>query len=164
MFLSVLEKLMNEHNLNVNQLSKKSGIPYMTLKNFWEKGCSNIKLSTLRQLADYFNVSLDFLVMGENKHLSIIEDLYNKLNTVGKKKAEEHLRDLLKIDTYINKEINEGLEISTGAKKTTRRTPTLKEAMEIQKPRPIRSDRLDDDGYERIAAYGRGVRERKKRK
>lgn len=66
MFLEVLETLMEANGLNLNQLSKLSKIPYMTLKNFWVKGYENTKLSTLKQLAKYFNVSLDYLVFGQD--------------------------------------------------------------------------------------------------
>jgi repressor LexA len=43
-------------------VAKGSGVPYTTIVNFYEKGTENIKLSTLRKLADFFNVSLDYLV------------------------------------------------------------------------------------------------------
>lgn len=58
-----LEFLMRERKIPSRMaLSKESGVPYMTLVNFWEKGTENVKLSTLRKLADYFEVSLDYLV------------------------------------------------------------------------------------------------------
>jgi len=61
-FLNKLEMLMKEKNIeNVNQLSKETGIPYTTIDGFYKKGTENIKLSTLRKLADYFDCSLDFL-------------------------------------------------------------------------------------------------------
>jgi repressor LexA len=62
LFIEKLDKLMEEKGLNKSQLSKGSGVPYTTIVNFYEKGTDNIKLSTLRRLAEYFNVSLDYLV------------------------------------------------------------------------------------------------------
>ena len=65
-FLKKIESLMEEHNVdNLFQLSEKTGIPYTTLKSFYTKGTENIKLSTLLKLKDYFQCTLDFLVVDE---------------------------------------------------------------------------------------------------
>jgi predicted membrane-bound dolichyl-phosphate-mannose-protein mannosyltransferase len=65
-FLDNLEKLMIQNNIkNLNTLSKSSNIPYTTLKNFYVRGTENIGISTLKKLAEYFNVTLDYLVYGE---------------------------------------------------------------------------------------------------
>jgi DNA-binding Xre family transcriptional regulator len=60
-FLDKLDVLMSEKGLNKRTLSIESGVPYTTILSFWDKGCDNIKLSTLRTLAKYFNVTLDYL-------------------------------------------------------------------------------------------------------
>lgn len=57
-----LDLLMDKYGLTRMGLSKSSGVPYMTIVNFYEKGTDNVKLSTLRKLADFFHVSLDYLV------------------------------------------------------------------------------------------------------
>jgi len=57
-----LDKLMNEANINKVDLSGLTGIPYMTIVNFYKKGTDNIKLSTLRKLSKHFNVTLDYIV------------------------------------------------------------------------------------------------------
>lgn len=100
MFLTVLEKLMNEKNINLNQLSKLSGIPYMTLKNFWVKDYKNIKLSTLRQLANFFNVSLDYLITGNVTDDEKIKLVYNKLNKEGQKEVLNYINNLLQNPKY----------------------------------------------------------------
>jgi DNA-binding Xre family transcriptional regulator len=56
-----LDVLMKERDINKRELSKQSGIPYMTIVNFYELGTDNIKLSTLMKLKKYFNVTLDYL-------------------------------------------------------------------------------------------------------
>lgn len=66
MFLENLEKLMANHNLNKHSFSLKSGIPYKTIDNFWKKGCDNVKLTTLKRIATFFNVSLDYLIFGSS--------------------------------------------------------------------------------------------------
>lgn len=57
-----LDKLMLEKKISKLQLSKESDIPYTTIVGFYTKGTDNVKLSTLRKLADYFQCSLDYLV------------------------------------------------------------------------------------------------------
>lgn len=57
-----LNKLLEEKNITKSQLSKESGIPYTTIAGFYTKGTDNVKLSTLRKLAEYFDCSLDYLV------------------------------------------------------------------------------------------------------
>lgn len=56
-----LDLLMNERGLNRREFSQQSGIPYMTIVNFYEKGTENVKLSTLKKIAAFFNVSLDYI-------------------------------------------------------------------------------------------------------
>lgn len=85
MFLKILENLMNERGItNISQLSKLSGVPYMTLKNFWKQGYENIKLSTLRQLTGFFEVSLDYLIYG-------VDNQYNKNELLITEKNEREL-------------------------------------------------------------------------
>lgn len=56
-----LNELMAERGINRSELSKGSGVPYTTIVALFDKGADNIKLSTLRKLADYFGVTLDDL-------------------------------------------------------------------------------------------------------
>jgi len=60
-FLTKLDKLMKDKNINKHQLSKESGVPYTTIDGFYKKGTENIKLSTLKKLAAYFECTLDYL-------------------------------------------------------------------------------------------------------
>ncbi|MCC0743368.1 helix-turn-helix transcriptional regulator [Clostridioides sp. ZZV14-6044] len=57
-----LDKLLYSKNITKAQLSKESGIPYTTIAGLYAKGADNIKLSTLKKLADYFQCSVDYLV------------------------------------------------------------------------------------------------------
>lgn len=78
MFLQILEKLKKEKNLNNRKLSIACGIPYSTIDAFYKIGYDNIKLSTLLKLANYFNVSLDYLINGDENILNSKEkDLIN---------------------------------------------------------------------------------------
>lgn len=64
-FLDRLDSLMNARGINKNILSKESGIPYTTIDGFYKKGYENTKLSTIRKLCTYFDVTMDYLVRGE---------------------------------------------------------------------------------------------------
>ena len=65
-FTDKLDTLMAERHINKSILSKEAEIPYTTIDGFYKKGSDNIKLSTLRKLASYFNCTLDYLVDDEN--------------------------------------------------------------------------------------------------
>lgn len=78
--------LMKQRKLNRVELSRESGVPYTTIVNFYEKGTENVKLSTLRKLADYFECSLDYLAddtISDQKLFSTTGDLI-KIPIVGK--------------------------------------------------------------------------------
>ena len=59
-FLEKLDYLMLQNNLNKSTLSKNCGIPYTTIDGWYKKGYEGLKLTTLRKLSEYFNLSLDF--------------------------------------------------------------------------------------------------------
>lgn len=64
-FLEKLDYLKNKYNLNNHTLAQASGIPYTTIDGFYKKDYKNIKLGTLQRVANYFNVSLDYLIRDE---------------------------------------------------------------------------------------------------
>jgi transcriptional regulator with XRE-family HTH domain len=61
-FIEKLNKMLESRGISRNQLATESGIPYTTIVGFYTKGTENIKLSTLRALANYFGCTLDYLV------------------------------------------------------------------------------------------------------
>lgn len=52
---------MKKHGLTRGQLADVTGIPYNTIVGFYTKGYKNIKLSNLKRLAAYFQISIDDL-------------------------------------------------------------------------------------------------------
>ncbi len=113
-FLDNLEQLMLKNNIkNISVLSKESNIPYTTLKNFYTRGTENVGLSTLKKIADFFNVTLDYLVYGEyilkcNKAEFDVVQSFRSLNPDGQNYILQTL-DMAK-DKYsseLNKSINE---------------------------------------------------------
>jgi transcriptional regulator with XRE-family HTH domain len=107
-FLNKLELLMKEKNIdNINQLSKETGIPYTTIDGFYKKGTENIKLSTLRKLADYFNCSLDYLTddkiteRNENKKIYTLAAHHD-----GEEWTEEELQSIEDFKNFIKNKRN----------------------------------------------------------
>lgn len=64
-FLKKLDNLMIIHGLNKHTLSMRCGIPYTTIDAWYKKGYSNAKLSTIQKLADFFGVTIDYLMREE---------------------------------------------------------------------------------------------------
>jgi len=64
-FTEKLDRLMKQRKIGRTELSQGTDIPYSTIASMYSKGTENIKLSTLRKIADFFNVSLDYLVIDE---------------------------------------------------------------------------------------------------
>lgn len=68
------EKLLSERNVTNYRVSKDTGITQTTLSE-WKKGKITPKTDTLQKIADYFNVSLDYLT--GNTDYERWEDKYN---------------------------------------------------------------------------------------
>jgi transcriptional regulator with XRE-family HTH domain len=62
-FLEKLDMLMAEKGTNRKDLARGSGVPYTTILSMYDetKGYNNVKLSTLRKLALYFDCTIDYL-------------------------------------------------------------------------------------------------------
>lgn len=56
-----IEKLMKEKNKTKADVARESGIPYTTFDGLFKKGYEKIKLPTLKAIADYFNVTMEYL-------------------------------------------------------------------------------------------------------
>lgn len=66
-----MKRLMKEKNISRYKLSKETGIPYTTLTQIINGRTKDPQINALKVLADYFNVSVDYLT-GESAS-SIIE-------------------------------------------------------------------------------------------
>lgn len=77
-----LQLLMHEHRVNEAELARRTGIPQPTLHKILSGKTADPRISTLQQLANYFQISLDGLysydvlqnkkVMAEGKSIPII--------------------------------------------------------------------------------------------
>ena len=58
--------LIESGNVTRAELSRATGIPYTTIDGILKRdSLNNVKLPTLQALAQYFNVSLDYLIIDE---------------------------------------------------------------------------------------------------
>ncbi len=64
-FLEKLSFLMKKNGLNKRTLSLQSGIPVSTIYTMYRRSFENVGLSTLKSLAVFFDVSLDYLCRDE---------------------------------------------------------------------------------------------------
>ena len=53
-FLSKLDALMADRELNKKRLADESGIPYTTIVNWYKRGYDNMSLSNFKILCDFF--------------------------------------------------------------------------------------------------------------
>lgn len=60
----IYQRLLDEKGLKNADVARATGISNMTLSD-WKRGKSVPKQSTLQPIADYFNVSIDYLMTGK---------------------------------------------------------------------------------------------------
>lgn len=62
----VFEQLLQKFGVTPYKISKQTGVTQTTLSN-WKNGKSTPSNSNLQKIADYFGVSVDYLMTGEEK-------------------------------------------------------------------------------------------------
>lgn len=62
----VFEQLLQKHNVTSHKVSKATGVTQTALSN-WKSGRSTPTTKTLQKIADYFGVTIDYLMTGEEK-------------------------------------------------------------------------------------------------
>lgn len=81
------EKLKEEKDVTSYAVAKATGITTTTLTN-WGKGKYTPKQDKLQLIADYFGVTLDYLVNGEEKEKADYSDVNAKLTDLLRHDAE----------------------------------------------------------------------------
>lgn len=66
---TILKKLLYEHDLTAAQLARATKIPPQTINN-WLSGQEPRGLSQLKNVADYFKISVDHLVYGVQERVN----------------------------------------------------------------------------------------------
>ena len=62
----IFSKLLTIHNVSAYKVSKETGISQSTLSD-WKRGVSTPKQDKLQKLAEYFGVSLNYLLTGDEE-------------------------------------------------------------------------------------------------
>ena len=62
----IFSKLLQSYGVTPYKVSKETGISQSTLSD-WKTGKITPKSDTMKKLADYFNVSVDYLMTGKEK-------------------------------------------------------------------------------------------------
>ena len=61
----VFEQLLQEHGVSSYKVAKEAGVTQTALSN-WKSGRNTPSTTTLQKIADYFGVTIDYLMTGEN--------------------------------------------------------------------------------------------------
>ncbi len=61
----IFEQLLQTHGVSAYKVSKETGVTQTSLSN-WKSGRSTPNAKALQKIADYFGVSVDYLMTGKN--------------------------------------------------------------------------------------------------
>lgn len=92
----VLEKLLKERGITAYRLAQETGISTATLTG-WKKGRYTPKRDKLQKIADYFGVTVEYLVGAESEDFSKVaeEKAYYELNPNDEKDIAKDLERVL---------------------------------------------------------------------
>ncbi len=95
-------QLLQENNITAYRVSKETGVTQTTLSD-WKTGRGTPKTATLKKIADYFNVSLDWLTgNSEQRTINSEAEIDNVYFSFARKAQEEGIDPddiMLAIDT-----------------------------------------------------------------
>lgn len=108
-FNDKVDEFMKNNNIaNLKQLALSSGIPYTTLRDFYEKkSADNSRLSTIRKLCEFMGCSMDYLAYDEITDCDIkeVKNLKELYDTLKREQLEEikkeQLDDLSALDNVL---------------------------------------------------------------
>ena len=61
---SIFEELLQKYGVSTYKVSKETGIA-QSVFSAWKSGISTPKQDKMQKIADYFNISLEYLLTGE---------------------------------------------------------------------------------------------------
>jgi transcriptional regulator with XRE-family HTH domain len=97
----VFEKLCITNKVTLYKVSKETKIPYSTLSD-WKNGKSVPKVDKLQKIADFLNVSVEFLLTGKEKEFEV----YSAENAILLAKATKN-KDATQNATQNNKSLQD---------------------------------------------------------
>lgn len=98
-FLKNLEFLLQENNMSRAELARKIGIAPSTVNAWYNKSCDGVSLKTLKDIANYFNVTLETLVNSQN-----IQEIY----FTEKEYTKEELRMISQFGRFLKESRKDG--------------------------------------------------------
>ena len=93
----IFKKLLDEHGVTAYQVSKMTGISTGSLSD-WKNGRSSPKADKLQKIADYFGVTVDYLLGNEQKEKPVAksdEPDYEKAKEILAKRLEQKKNGLV---------------------------------------------------------------------
>lgn len=105
MFSCRLKELRNNKNISQKELATVMFVSQQTIAK-WETDKATPNPDTLLRLANFFNITVDFLI-GRTNFINSRESViypvvekYKKLNTAGRNKVDEYINDLINSGNY----------------------------------------------------------------
>lgn len=105
----IFERLLREKGVTSYKVSKDTGVTQTALSN-WKSGRSTPSMRTLQKIADYFGVTVDYLMTGKNPEVQSLRDV-----PLGKVLGQE--------EHSIKRKILDDIHVTYG--------PSVRQAMEL---------------------------------
>lgn len=102
----IFEGLLKEHGVTAYQVAKATGISTGSLSD-WKNGRSSPKAEKLRKIADYFNVSVDYLLGKEEKPAANSDELSEdkiKFALFGGPATDEQYEEVKRFARYLKEQ------------------------------------------------------------
>lgn len=112
----VYQRLLDEKGLKNADVARATGISNMTLSD-WKRGKSVPKSDKMRKIAEYLNVSVDYLMTGTEKTYSE-EDALLDAHISEDVELKEAIKKYYTLDEKARKYILEGIDLLWRANKT----------------------------------------------
>ena len=112
----VYQRLLDEKGLKNADVARATGISNMTLSD-WKRGKSVPKSDKMRKIAEYLNVSVDYLMTGTEKRYSE-EDALLDAHISEDVELKEAIKKYYTLDEKARKYILEGIDLLWIANKT----------------------------------------------
>ena len=89
----IFMQLLQDYGITPYKVSKETGISQSTFSD-WKKGRSTPKSDNMKKIADYFGVSVDYLMTGKEEYVETVSTLTPKDERDISRRLEQALEDL----------------------------------------------------------------------